>query len=285
LSLHLLRHGETAFSRQDRFCGGIDAELTSAGHQMARAFADGFSGADLRWQAIHTSTRRRAIDSAAPLAARVGLTPRREAGLDEICHGDWQGRAKSEIARDDPARYHRWLQDPTAGAPGGESVFEVAERAMDVVGRIIRQHREGDVLIVAHKTVLRVLTCALLRIDLRRYRDRILQPVGGHTVIDFEGGLAVPRLLGDVSHLPVELRALALGAPPPTPTRLPLFEPQSRGDLIGEQEAGRRQPDGGQRDVEPAGAQAAFDGVVAPFERIAPVAEPVGLAIDAVDGA
>ena len=40
LSLYLLRHGETEFSRGDRFCGDIDAPLTTIGALMGHKFAD-----------------------------------------------------------------------------------------------------------------------------------------------------------------------------------------------------------------------------------------------------
>jgi len=223
LSLHLLRHGETDFSRQDRFCGAIDAELTEDGDRMAEAFAARYDNPSHRWRAIYTSTRRRTIATAAPLARRTGLEPRREAGLDEISQGDWQGRSKAEIARTDPAGFRRWLDDPTDGAPSGESVAEVAARALEVVGRIRWHYRNGHVLVVAHKTVLRVLIRALLGIELSHYRHRIAQPVGSHTVFDLARGANQLRLLADLSHLPAPLHRLALA----TNVHSPFLRPEA----------------------------------------------------------
>ncbi|HEY7370780.1 MAG TPA: histidine phosphatase family protein, partial [Polyangia bacterium] len=82
LNLYLLRHGETEFSRGDRFCGDIDAPLTLAGARMGELFADCYG--DLPWRAVVTSTRRRTIATAQPLAARAALTVRRDARLDEM---------------------------------------------------------------------------------------------------------------------------------------------------------------------------------------------------------
>src|SRR6185295_18629202 len=101
---------------------------------------------------------------------------------------------------------------PSAGAPGGESIAEVARRALGVVHRIERRHRNGNVLLVAHKTVLRVLTCALLDIELRRYRDWITQPVCGLTIVDGSPSGYVLRALDDLGHLPPWLRERALRA-------------------------------------------------------------------------
>src|SRR4029079_1814104 len=89
LNLYLLRHGETEFSRSDRFCGDIDAPLTAAGQLMAERFADAYG--DRRWRAIVTSTRRRTITTAAPTAERAGMVVRRDPRLDEMFFGGWQG--------------------------------------------------------------------------------------------------------------------------------------------------------------------------------------------------
>jgi probable phosphoglycerate mutase len=223
LSLHLLRHGETEFSRQDRFCGDIDADLTEAGHRMAEAFAASYGGRPLRFTAVYTSTRRRTLSTAAPLARRTGMTAEPREELNEMSFGEWQGRSKVEIAASDPARFRRWIEDPTTGAPAGESVADVVARATRIVEEIRLRHGRGDVLAVAHKTILRLLICALLGIDLRQYRDRIVQPVCGLTVIDFpRGGAAVLRSLADLSHLPPDLhaRALASALPSPQPSSL-----------------------------------------------------------------
>ena len=40
LKIYLLRHGETEYSQRGAYCGALDAELTTGGHQMAQAFAD-----------------------------------------------------------------------------------------------------------------------------------------------------------------------------------------------------------------------------------------------------
>jgi probable phosphoglycerate mutase len=209
LSLYLLRHGETDFSREDRFCGRIDAPLTDIGREMAACFAEMYGGLD--WRAIFTSTRQRAVGTAEPLATRISLPIRREAGLDEMDYGEWQGRWKGEVAATDRERYRAWRQDPTIGAPGGESVFEVHARAARVVDEIRARYDHGNVLVVSHKTTLRVLVCGLLGVDLKHHRDRIAQPVCGLHVVEIQADGPALRALGDVTHLPPWLRARALG--------------------------------------------------------------------------
>ena len=198
LSLYLLRHGQTAFSHHDRFCGRIDAPLTVEGRMMAAAFADAY--AHLPWAGIVTSSRTRTIDTAMPMAARIGLPVRRETRLDEISYGDWQGLSKTEVASRDPGYFARWLADPSIGAPGGELPNDVAERALSAIADVRARHARGNVLIVAHKAVLRILFCRLLGFDVRLYRT-LDWPVSAVSRIDIEGGRLWLRTFADLSHL------------------------------------------------------------------------------------
>lgn len=252
LRLHLLRHGETEHSREDRFCGRIDAALTPDGCRMAEAFGRRWAHHPARpsWRAVHTSPRQRTIAMAAPFADAARLTPSVESDLDEIDYGAWQGRLKPEIARGEPERFRRWLADPTIGAPGGESGFEVARRALAFVERLRRAHPDGgDILIVGHKTWLRLLVCALIRVELRLYRSCVPQPVGGHSVVEIEADRHFLRQLGDLSYLPPELRARARE---PAPERSRGLAPEAGGDLIGVKDAGGREADLAVVQAEPA---------------------------------
>jgi probable phosphoglycerate mutase len=198
LSLYLLRHGETEFSRQDRFCGRIDAPLTPGGREMATRFAAAYGGLD--WRAILTSTRARAIESATPLALLTGLVVEADDRLDEMFYGDWQGLSKHEIAARDGDYFARWERDPSIGPPRGEAPHDVSARARAVLQELLARHSEGPVLIVSHKALLRILLCDLFGIDLRHYR-RGAWPVGALTQIDLGLGAPALRRFADVEHL------------------------------------------------------------------------------------
>ncbi len=198
LSLYLLRHGQTAFSHHNRFCGRIDAPLTAEGRAMAAAFAEAYGR--VPWDAIVTSSRTRTVDTAMPLAARVGLQPRRDARLDEMSYGDWQGLSKAEAAGQHPEHFGRWLEDPSIGAPNGEPPREVAARAMAALDDLRAAYPRGNVLVVSHKALLRILFCQLLGMDVRHYRN-VDWPVSGVTRIDIEGRHLSLQTFADVSHL------------------------------------------------------------------------------------
>jgi len=199
LSLYLLRHGETEFSQNDRFCGRIDAPLTTDGHEMAMQFAAAYSHLD--WRAIATSSRARAIDSAAPLAAVAGLETCIDERLDEMDYGAWQGLSKAEAAARDREYFARWQQDPSIGPPLGESPRDVAVRAVTAIEQLRDQHGDGNLLIVSHKALLRILLCTLFDTELRHYRCGPTWPAGAVTQIEFGANGPFMRRFADVRHL------------------------------------------------------------------------------------
>jgi len=198
LSLFLLRHGETEFSQQDRFCGEIDAPLTAAGREMAARFAAAYGARD--WSAIVTSTRARAIDSAAPLALETGVPVEPDPRFDEMSYGAWQGLSKSEAAARDADYFARWQLDPSIGPPLGEAPWAVAARALAAIEDLRARRPAGSVLVVSHKALLRILLCQLLAIDLRHYR-RGAWPVGAVTQLELGAGGPTLRRFADVQHL------------------------------------------------------------------------------------
>jgi alpha-ribazole phosphatase len=206
LALWLVRHGQTEFSRENRFCGSIDPPLSDVGLRMAEALgeAHGKTG----WEAIYCSPSQRARQTVAPLAKRAGLEPMLDEGLREISYGDWEGMKHEEAKAKFPDAYAYWAQDTASRAtPGGETAFMVASRAAPVLERIRREHPQGRVLVVSHKATVRILVCALLGMDVRLFRDRIGQPVCALSRFEIKPqGTAMLTMLGDVSHLPPDLR-------------------------------------------------------------------------------
>ena len=208
LTIHLLRHGQTALSREDVFCGsGLDPELTPEGLEMAKAFAAAYRAKSLR--AIYSSSLRRGIDTAQPLCDELGLGLQVRTGLNEINYGKWEGASKAEVDKQYHDDYIRWLADPAWHAPTeGESAIAVARRGLGVIDEIKREFDEGDVLIVSHKATIRIILCSLLGIDIGRFRYRLGCPVGSVSVVEFSSSGPLLHTLADRSHLSEELRSL-----------------------------------------------------------------------------
>ena len=205
MNLYMVRHGQTASSRENRFSGSSDPPLTEVGEAMALAFARAYASVD--WQAIYTSPMLRTRQTADAVCRLTGLQAVVEDGLKEIDYGEWEGLRQADVKERWPEAFAYWAHDVASrGTPGGETAFQVAARAMRVVEEIRSRHEQGNVLIVSHKATLRVITCALLGLDVRLFRERIAQPVAAVTMFVVSDRSALLTLFGDRSHLSEDLR-------------------------------------------------------------------------------
>jgi broad specificity phosphatase PhoE len=195
-------------SRENVFCGrGLDPALTDEGEAMAEAFAGAYAG--MRWAAVYASPLVRAVQTATPLASRCGLPIMLREGLAELDYGDWDGRSAEDVDRAHHDEYVRWSSDPAWNAPtGGETATALAHRVTSVIEEIRARHAGGDVLVVSHKASIRVLLCALLGVDVGRFRYRFGCPVGSVSIIEFGAHGPLAAAVADRSHLDARLRGL-----------------------------------------------------------------------------
>jgi broad specificity phosphatase PhoE len=200
LTIHLVRHGDTAQAAEGIFCGDLDPPLTAHGLEQAERL--GRAAAKLELIALYCSPKVRARQTAAPVAQVTGLTPDIQDGLREIAYGSWEGRKESEIQHSETVAFNAWHNDPGFySPPGGETAFAIAARALPVIRLVRERHAAGHVMLVSHKATVRILTCALLGIPLRRFRSYVACPTT--SITSFELGPEGPLLIGaaDVHHL------------------------------------------------------------------------------------
>ncbi len=155
--LILLRHGETEWSRERRHTGRSDLPLTPAGEASARALAPALAARPI--QAAFTSPAQRARRT----AELAGLAAKEDPDLQEWDYGGYEGRTTSGIRAERPGWY-LWRDGviPGDAAHPGESAAEVGARADAVLTRVAPLLAGGDVALVAHAHLLRVLTARWL---------------------------------------------------------------------------------------------------------------------------
>lgn len=208
LRLFLLRHGQTATSRENLFCGRrLDVKLTAHGVAMANAFAIAYRRTP--WAAIYSSPLDRALTTASELAHMVALPVEEREGLTELDYGEWDGLSLDDVAQKYHDDYGRWVADPAWNPPtGGETAVALAQRVMQVIEEIDKAFPDGNVLIVSHKATIRVALCALLGVDVGRFRYRFGCPVAAVSIIEFGTYGPLAAAVADRSHLTAEMRAL-----------------------------------------------------------------------------
>ena len=159
--LILLRHGETEWSRALRHTGRTDVPLTAAGEAAATALAPALAARPV--VAAFTSPARRAV-ATARLAGLVDV--KEDPDLWEWDYGGYEGRTTADIRTERPGWY-LWRDGVVPGDAGhpGETIAHVAARADAVLGRVRPLLAQGDVALVSHGHLLRVLTARWLRLE------------------------------------------------------------------------------------------------------------------------
>jgi len=159
--LILLRHGETEWSRGGQHTGRTDVPLTAAGEAAAAALKPMLAGRDIR--AAFASPLRRATRTA-ELAGLAGV--QQDPDLREWDYGGYEGQTTAQIRAHRPGWY-LWRDGVIPGDAGhpGETVQQVGARADAVLARVTPLLPGGDVVLVSHGHLLRVLTARWLRLD------------------------------------------------------------------------------------------------------------------------
>ncbi|OCI33102.1 histidine phosphatase family protein [Oerskovia enterophila] len=184
--LVLLRHGETEWSLTGQHTGTSDIPLTPHGEEQARGAGAFLAGREFALELRSPLLRARRTAELAGFPDAVA-----DPNLAEWDYGPVEGRTADDVSRE---LGRDWLifRDGVhvVGAQGavdarpGETLDDVAERARAVVRRAEPVLRDGgDVLLVAHGHLLRVLAAVWLEL-------------GPAAAARFELGTASVSLLG-----------------------------------------------------------------------------------------
>ncbi|MGW2087929.1 bifunctional RNase H/acid phosphatase [Streptomyces sp. NPDC001880] len=199
----LLRHGETALTPEKRFSGsgGSDPELSAAGRHQAERIARSLAARGTI-EEIVSSPLRRCRETAAAVAARLGLEVRIEDGLRETDFGAWEGLTFAEVRERYGPDLDAWLASAKAAPTGGgESFAEVARRVSATRDRLTTRYAGRTVLLVTHVTPIKTLIRLALGAPPEAMFRMELSAASVSAVAYYADGNASVRLLNDTSHL------------------------------------------------------------------------------------
>jgi len=157
----LLRHGRTEWNATGRFQGQLDSPLDVIGRAQAEAAAVAVVPMDP--DAIVSSDLSRTVDTAATVAAELGLEVSLDPRLREIDLGDWQGLSRAEARAKFPEEYAAWQAGEDARRGSGETYAEVGARAAECVVEWLDKLGPGSTLVaVTHGGTARATIGTLL---------------------------------------------------------------------------------------------------------------------------
>ena len=188
--LHLVRHGETAWSLSGQHTGLTDLPLTGRGEQDARRLGERLRGLTLA--RVLTSPLQRAARTCE--LAGFGSVAEADRDLLEWNYGLYEGRTSANIHKERPD----WdlFRD---GCPGGETADQVGARVDRVIGRV--RATQGDTLLFSSAHVLRVLAARWLGLEPQAARYFLLS-TASLSALGYEHNRSQPviRLWDDAGH-------------------------------------------------------------------------------------
>jgi broad specificity phosphatase PhoE len=153
----LARHGQTPDNAGGMILGRRDPSLSELGREQAARLAGAAARASVA--AIWNSPMRRARETAAIVAAAVGVQPMVLGDLIESDRGSWEGQSLEHLAAVSPDLYAAFESaDPEFAFPGGESLADQVartRRALDVIAA-----GPGPALVIAHVGTIRAAMLA-----------------------------------------------------------------------------------------------------------------------------
>jgi broad specificity phosphatase PhoE len=84
--------------------------------------------------------------------------------------------------------------------PGGETLSSARTRIALRLNKILSQYLDGDIVIVAHEIINKVILCTLLNFDDNIFW-KIKQDTGAVTILEHDHGAATIVSLNDTCHL------------------------------------------------------------------------------------
>lgn len=142
----LVRHAETAWSREGRHTGRADVPLTERGRELAAGLRERL--ASRSFALVLCSPLQRARDTCELAGLGAGMQLRDD--LLEWDYGEYEGITTRQIRERRPG-WVLWRD----GCPGGEGVGDVGARADRIVDELAAAG--GDVAVFSHGHLLRVL--------------------------------------------------------------------------------------------------------------------------------
>lgn len=156
----LVRHGETipiipGQEAKTLETGQGDPPLDPNGVWQAQRAADRLIESGEKISAIYVTTLQRTVETAAPLAGRLGIEPVVEPDLREVFLGEWEnGWFRKHFAEGHPEALRSLREQRWDVIPGAENDEAFAERVNGAIARIAAAHPDQTVVVVCHGGVI-----------------------------------------------------------------------------------------------------------------------------------
>lgn len=169
LNIYIARHGQDLDNEKGILNGHRDEALSSLGLRQAEELASLIASKSLNFDNIYSSPLRRAFQTAKTVSEKLG-SPEPEVlpALIERDFGIMTGKKVADIEKicaPDIIKTERVVY--FLSPEGAESFPRLLERAKTVLTDILNKHQDGNVLLVAHGDIGKMIYAAYYNLDWR----------------------------------------------------------------------------------------------------------------------
>lgn len=165
MRLVLVRHGQSEGNARGILQGHMDFSLTALGREQAEATARYLAGGR-KVERLLSSPLARAMETAEPIAAALGLEVEPEPALAEYDMGEASGLTWAEIRERFPAIVEAFREGRRPSFPGEEGRDEFHARVSAVVRRL--EESDGGTVAIAHGGVVSAICSMVLGLPAER---------------------------------------------------------------------------------------------------------------------
>lgn len=167
MKLFLVRHAKPAISFRI-FYGQMDVPLSDEGRAQAEIVGNWLRA--VNFSRVISSDLSRCTETAAIICDKIRFNGEIETvpGLREVDFGDWTGLTWEQIAKRYSGAFEKRLKNlPEFRPPNGETLLEVRDRAWRVIFDALQNAQHGNVLMIGHGGVNRLLIATAIGLPLQ----------------------------------------------------------------------------------------------------------------------
>jgi len=169
MELYIIRHGRTVWNKEGLIQGTSDVDLLPEGIEMARQTGEGLK--DVKFDAIYSSPLKRAYDTAVMIKGERDMEVIVDVRLTEMGFGVCEGMKYVSSEEGGGLLEGFWESPDTYIAPeGGDSFYQVCERAADFLKYIEETHEDHErIMIVAHAAMNQAMFSYLENLEVKDF--------------------------------------------------------------------------------------------------------------------
>jgi probable phosphoglycerate mutase len=186
----LIRHGENEYVAKGRLAGRLPGVcLNAKGKTQANTIAAALEPAAIK--AIYSSPMERCMETAYPLAKKLGQEIVAHDGLIEIDYGEWQNKTLKQLHR---RKLWKTVQKTPSMMqfPHGETFANAQTRIVSTLQALSQQHKPQDLIACfSHSDIIKLAVAYFLGTPLDLFQRIVIQPASISTLYIHAEGIRV----------------------------------------------------------------------------------------------